>query len=210
VALDIGANFGFMSLFMAKSVGPSGIVYALEPSPANISLLKYHREHNAGLKIDIVEAAASNQHRGTVRFFLLDGGLHSGNSLTFGRPEVPNLDPALHANQKEILVETVSVDGFCADKKIVPSLIKIDVEGGELFVLEGCLETLSCARPVLILAVHPWWLPEGRAVIEIQRLLADSGYIIMNEHGQQVDDLPYGEYLCMPSRPAASVEQRCH
>jgi FkbM family methyltransferase len=160
---------------------------------------KQAQESEIGANVNIVAAAASNQHRGSVRFFLLDGGLHSGNSLTFGRPEIPNLDPTLHANQTEIFVETVSVDGFLSDQKLVPDLIKIDVEGGEILVLEGCRETLSRARPVLILAVHPWWLPEGRSVAEIQGLLADAGYTVMNENGRQVQDLEYGEYLCLPS-----------
>ena len=40
---------------------------------------------------------------------------------------------------------------------------------------------------------------------EEKRLLAAVGYITMNEHGQQVDDLPYGEYLCIPS-PAGAAD----
>jgi hypothetical protein len=35
VALDIGANFGMMSLYMGRITGPTGRVFAFEPSPAN-------------------------------------------------------------------------------------------------------------------------------------------------------------------------------
>jgi FkbM family methyltransferase len=206
VAFDIGANFGLMSLFMGKIAGPAGRVCAFEPSPANLSLLRYHCEHNRGCKIEVVEAAVSNRHLDTAPFFLLGGGLHSGNSLTFDRATVPNLDTALHAGLTEIVAETVSVDGFCADKQLVPALLKIDVEGGELYVLEGAQETLVHARPVLILAVHPWWLPEGRTVSQIQRILTEAGYEVLNQAGEPAQELVYGEYLCLPRRssPAPS------
>jgi FkbM family methyltransferase len=198
VALDIGANFGMMSLYMGGITGPRGRVYAFEPSPANGAVLKFHCEHNRRLNIQPVNAAVSNKHNGSVSFFLLDGGLHSGNSLTFDREFVPNLDQALHSTQKEIRVETVTVDGFCEAHNITPDLIKIDVEGAEILVLEGARQTLIKKRPALILAVHPWWLPEGRTVNEIQELLRAVGYSILKPDGEPARELDYAEYLCLP------------
>ncbi len=198
VAFDIGANFGMMSLYMGRITGSGGRVYAFEPSPANEAVLRFHCEHNRRLNIQPVRAAVSNEHDNSVSFFLLDGGLHSGNSLTFDRDHVPNLDPALHAAQKEIQVKTITIDGFCEAQNVTPDLIKIDVEGAELLVLEGARQTLLNKRPAVILAVHPWWLPVGRTVSEIQDLLRTVGYSILNPDGEVAHELDYAEYLCIP------------
>jgi protein-L-isoaspartate O-methyltransferase len=38
--IDVGANIGFYTAFMANIVGEKGRVYAFEPSPHNFNLLK--------------------------------------------------------------------------------------------------------------------------------------------------------------------------
>ena len=40
VVLEIGANIGYVSMFLAKYVGENGKVYALEPAPRNYEILK--------------------------------------------------------------------------------------------------------------------------------------------------------------------------
>ena len=44
--LDVGANIGYFTLMLAKLVGPTGKVFAFEPDPRNISLLKKNIETN--------------------------------------------------------------------------------------------------------------------------------------------------------------------
>jgi len=73
VALDIGANFGMMSLYMGRITGPTGRVFAFEPSPANGAVLRFHCEHNPRLNIQPVDVAVSNQDNSSVSFFLMEG-----------------------------------------------------------------------------------------------------------------------------------------
>jgi ubiquinone/menaquinone biosynthesis C-methylase UbiE len=40
VILDLGANIGYCALMEAKMVGPTGKIYAVEPSPINFNRLK--------------------------------------------------------------------------------------------------------------------------------------------------------------------------
>jgi len=197
-ALDIGANVGLHTVYMAKLVGDTGMVAAFEPSPANLRLLRYHVQVNNLAQAQVVQKAVTNQDSGTLPFFLLNGGDHSSNSLTFGRENVPNLDQALHQARRATEVEVVSVDRFCADANAAPDLIKIDVEGAEFQVLQGAVRTLDSARPKIILAIHPWWLPPGQTTGDIVAFLADRDYAILDYAGNRVTRLEYAEYLCEP------------
>jgi len=204
-ALDIGANVGMHTMYMAKLVGASGAVHAFEPSPANIALLRYHVRANHFRQVQIVEKAVADVESGTLPFFLLNDGDHPSNSLTFGRPDVPNLDSTLHRNCRTVRTETVSIDRYCADAQIQPDLIKIDVEGAELQVLQGAARTLCAVRPTLILAIHPWWLPQGQTTEDIVSFLTHMGYAIAGGSGEQAAHLRYGEYLCEPVKTPATL-----
>jgi hypothetical protein len=49
----------------------------------------------------------------------------------------------------------VTADTLLRDKRVpAPSIIKIDVEGAEAFVLAGAQQLLASQRPVLLIEVH--------------------------------------------------------
>src|SRR6187402_1689022 len=56
-ALDIGANKGIYSYWLAKAVGPQGRVVAIEPQP---EMAEYIRERRLGPNVDIVNVALSD------------------------------------------------------------------------------------------------------------------------------------------------------
>jgi FkbM family methyltransferase len=204
-ALDIGANVGFHSAYMARLVGSSGSVFAFEPSPANLKVLRYHIGINNLKQVRVLDKAVSDQDGGSIPFFLLNGGDHPSNSLAFHREEIPNLDKTLRRNARVLNVHSITVDRFCAENGVVPNLIKVDVEGAELQVLQGSAEILCSARPYVILAVHPWWLPPGQTTKDLISFLTDRAYVVRNMIGNEVRDLEYGEYVCEPSRGGVSV-----
>ena len=199
--VDVGANVGLLSLLMSKLCGKNGRVYSFEPSPANLRLLDYHKRKNGANQICIEPLAVSNRDGDSVSFFLLNEGDHGSNSLVFSRDDVPNLAEPLLRTRKEIRVPTVTLDRFCAEHQIRPSLIKIDVEGAELMVLQGAVRLLSEVRPHLILAIHPWWLPGGQTTDNIVSLLVSHGYQIHNPAGAATRTLDYCEYFASPNQP---------
>ena len=117
VILDIGANVGVYSL-VASLVWPEASIIAYEPEPQNFKLLQQNVGH-------LPNVACHNTAVGPVagrRKFYLSGISGMCHSL-FIRP----LD-----NQGEIEVEVV------AAKDLPPAdLVKIDIEGPELQVLEA-------------------------------------------------------------------------
>jgi hypothetical protein len=54
--------------------------------------------------------------------------------------------------------------------------VKVDVEGAEVFVLQGMARTLTEYRPTVMLEVHPMWQPKGVTVEQVRLLLTERGY----------------------------------
>lgn len=126
VVLDIGAHVGYYSLLAARKVGPEGRVYSFEPEPQNYSLLVKNVDCNGYDNITPVNTAVSNQVGvATLNLSSLDNGRHSlfGQSTSQSNTETVN---------------TTTIDAFLENAaSLNVGLIKIDVEGAELDVLEG-------------------------------------------------------------------------
>lgn len=82
----------------------------------------------------------------------------------------------------ESLLPRISLDRFLGDRLAEckrPCLIKCDVEGAEQIVLEGAGQILSRYKPVVLVSVHPPYLPKfGGSVEAIRKLLEAHGYQI--------------------------------
>ena len=136
VCFDVGANVGFYTLLAARIVGPEGRVVAFEPHPENVAALERNVQAN-GLSNVVVVPKAVSAASGEAR---LAGGDRATAHLDAdrGRP-----------------VETVSLDEFVAAwPALAPAVVKIDVEGHELEVLEGARRTLEAGRPALVCEQH--------------------------------------------------------
>lgn len=122
VVADIGANIGIMSRMFASR---GGIVHAFEPSPSALELLEVN---TADLPNVTIHRVALSDGEGTTRFNELYG--NSVSSISKEGIEVP--------------MRTLDSIG------IMPTVIKIDVEGYEHRVLRGAAETIRSCRPVIL------------------------------------------------------------
>lgn len=136
---DIGANIGYVSLSLAKRVGPNGHVAAFEPLPQNILALRNNIKRNELSNVRVFEVAASDK-RGQAAFRVAENSATA--SLMWHRR-----DPLA----REFMISTVPVDELVASGDCVgnPKFVKIDVEGAEGLVLLGMQNTISSARPVV-------------------------------------------------------------
>jgi len=128
VFVDIGANVGYFSLIAANLVGSAGKVYAFEPAPENHAVLRRNIELNGYSNIQPVEKAVSHKSETTLLYLsALDSGSHSLSQ-----------EAARGIEGDFVQVSTTTLDSFF-EGEAWPNvdLVKIDVEGGELGVLEG-------------------------------------------------------------------------
>jgi len=197
IFFDVGAHHGWVSMWTLPLVGQEGAVYSFEPSPANLSILEWHRTVNSFSQWMIVPKAVSDEDAVERQFFLIDSGDSPMNSLTTGIPGMPLMEGR---DVGKISIQTITLDTFCREMGMRPNLVKIDVEGAELLVLRGARRLLSEYYPTIILAVHPYWLPPGQSPAQIIELLKTYGYTVFNSQGNLVEALCSGEYLCLNAK----------
>ena len=137
---DIGANRGYITLCLAKAVGPQGKVVAFEPIPETAQALHRNLLLNHIANVSVMACAASDSP-GTATFRIADSLAMA--SMVWHRDHQP---------ARELRVACVQIDDEVASARLAPpSFVKIDVEGAEAFVIRGMRRTLESARPVIFL-----------------------------------------------------------
>ncbi len=204
---DVGANVGLIAMAAATLVQPGGHVLAIEPAPGNLRDLQRHVELNhLGETVRIIRAAVCHHHGSIVSLSLLgEDGNSCSNSLMFSGPTVAESPKP----SQSMDVPAISLDGLWQEQGQVPTAIKIDVEGAEWLVLQGATTLLQQENaPILILAVHPFWLAHPEEVVAIQTHLEALGYRLQDCQGQRPERLDYGEYLCLPPQRRGPSDHR--
>jgi FkbM family methyltransferase len=180
---DIGANIGAHTLGIAKSVGSSGKVYAFEPADFAFAKLKRNLALNPELQArtypqQILLAASFTEplERQIYASWPLesDGTVHPKHR---GR-----LVSAEHAT-----VETL--DNFVFHQDVMRlDLIKMDVDGHELPVLQGANGTLRRFQPTLVMEISPYIHAEfHHSFGDFVEVLKNSAYSLRNaDNGQPV------------------------
>jgi FkbM family methyltransferase len=192
VVVEAGANVGAYTTLFGKWVGPSGRVFAFEPDPVACDGLRRHVALNGlGDIVTVVPAAVSDGRAPRLRFRLFAS---SGISRVAGVGEEPG------GSVQE--VDATSIDRFCAERRVLPSVMKIDVEGAELGVLQGARETIARAGPNLhtFVEMHPQLWPALRISAEdISRECASQGLVAEQLDGS-TDRLWTTEGVCLRLR----------
>jgi len=169
VFFDVGAHAGVWTEYAARRVGPTEVVVACEPSPA-YRLLDAHVGCLAGVRLRNVAVGAKP---GETQFHA-HGDSSSGSVLAAVteinrryRPDIP-VTP--------ITISMTTLDRLAEAEGVMPTVIKVDVEGYELEVLLGAKELLRSAA-AWVVEIHPPQLRlHGRADGEVTELLTTAGY----------------------------------
>ena len=164
IALDIGANLGFLSLFMARIVGAHGTVHAFEPNPVLCNILKqtFARNHDSNIRLHPVALGAS---AGEMELRVPRDNLGAASLV---RQTTSDLAYA-HA------VRVAGLDDLAAQESIAgPNFVKLDVEGFELEVLKGAEKFFSNSQPSILFESND--RSGGRETAPVMKWLHEHGY----------------------------------
>jgi len=153
VCMDLGANIGYITLLMAEKVGPSGKIYAVEPDPSNVKLLKDNiRINNYEDRVKFFHMGISNV-KGEVDFYV--GKSSNLSSMTKSK----------NTRGAPIKVKVDTLSNFCKEYGY-PELIKMDVEGHEVEVLEGMYDIINNENfPCkIVMELHPTFYSEEHSL----------------------------------------------
>jgi FkbM family methyltransferase len=182
--IDVGAHTGDILETMYK-YAPLGNHYAFEPVPFLYEVL--WRKYQYFTNIKIMDTALSNES-GTSNFnYVMSNPAYSGLiKRKYDRP---------HEQDVTLLVKVDKLDNILPhDYKV--DLIKIDVEGGELNVMQGGINTLKKNKPFVI-------FEHGKGSSEYYNASPDKIFDLLTECGLKISRL--ADFL--KKRPAMSRDK---
>jgi len=138
VFFDVGAHIGLYSALVSSIFGNKGVrVVAFEPTPATAAVGRRLRRYN-GLSFEVVELAMADEP-GTATLYVSDVA-ETSNSL----------NPGHRKHVAELTVEVSTLDSYARQRRLDPTVIKIDVETNEPQVLAGAERTIARSRPAIV------------------------------------------------------------
>ncbi|MEH3147790.1 MAG: FkbM family methyltransferase [Methylobacterium frigidaeris] len=191
-AIDVGANVGIFSRDFATRFKK---VVAIEPLRDNVECLS----KNVPSNVEVLSFAAGDRE-GRCDIVLTNktlGNAHIADTSGTGQGQTDT------KNQNTESVDIRTIDSLNLESV---GLIKIDVQGAELMVLRGAVETIKRCRPVLMI--------EEKAQGDAIRLLAEAGNMLeslgmtpMNRVGaDRIFIFLNGRDIVVPKRPRHLAE----
>ncbi len=171
VVLDVGAFVGIYAILEARWSGGQGRVIAFEPTPSSAALARQHIEWNrsGAAPIHLIEAAVSDR--------VSSGTLHEydAHGLPFANSLAVAADTDAAAVTREVPI--VTIDEVCREQNVVPSVIRMDVQGAEIHALRGARHAIaSAARLSIVVEMHPQcWPAFGVTEDDARRVLDELG-----------------------------------
>lgn len=186
--LDVGANIGAHTLHLARLVGDAGRVIAFEPTDFAMAKLRANLSANPELakRVDLHQA-----------FLVAKAGAPIDPAVASSWPV-----DGTAADDAEMGSRAMKVSGASAttiDSVIAASgdpdvqLIKMDVDGHELDVLEGAQTLLARRRPTIVMELAPYVFHPPEKFDRMVSLLANANYVFR----------PLGSRRELPSDPGA-------
>jgi FkbM family methyltransferase len=135
--IEIGANIGAHTLFIARDICPSGIVYAFEPRRLLFQMLCANLALNGLTNIFTFQKAIGREARA-----ISEGALPMKSTVNLGGYSIGTLKGDSET------IEVMPLDEMIDSLKPV-SLLKVDAEGWERDVLFGSRKVIARDRPML-------------------------------------------------------------
>jgi FkbM family methyltransferase len=159
IIIDIGANIGYYVLLESRLVGKKGKIYAIEPVPQNVEILKKNIKLNKYTNIEISQLAMGDKNEEGVIY--VSGERNKSSMIFLGSSSNDFIETAK--------VKVMTLDEFLENKPY-PNFIRMDVEGYEYEIIKGMEKTLGANKPLkLFMEIHPPYL--GKKLIDLLNTL---------------------------------------
>ena len=188
IVLDVGANSGIYSIFYSRLVGDKGRIYAFEPDTSNYFLLQENLKLNNCNNVRAYNFALSNKESIVEMISYNPADLNlklQGDSFKYMK-EVSDITEPLHRTKAYKLDDLDEIKNI---SKI--DFIKIDVEGAELLVLQGSINTIKKHKPVIIFELlGEWTIRFNYRPYEVLFLL--------NELNYEMEEYDFQQWIARP------------
>ena len=169
---DIGANTGWYTINIAKAKKKVSL-FSFEPIP------KTFRKLSQNLKINKISTPIKSGS--TPRIFNFGFHNRSGEVNFYCYKEGPGnasmRNVSKRRNIEKIKCQVRRMDDFVTREKVKVDFIKCDVEGAELFVIQGGLAAIKRDKPIIFAEMlRKWSTPFGYHPNDVISLLKSLGY----------------------------------
>jgi FkbM family methyltransferase len=162
---DIGGNIGWYSINIAK-LKKNVSVFTFEPIPKTFAYLRRNLELNNIKNVQPYNFGFSDQEQDLAFYYYREG---SGNASLANLSESDSVE--------KITCKVKKLDDFILSNKQAIDFIKCDVEGAELFVFKGGIDSMKKHKPVIFAELLRKWAAKfDYQPNEVIRLLRDIGY----------------------------------
>lgn len=148
--VDVGANLGNHSLEFADMVGEGGQVVAFEAQRLTYYQLCGNIILNGYPNIFAHNIAIGNQRGWTL---VETPNFLSPNTINVGNVHVDTIPPTHLSRQTSCLIKMSTLDDFFSVSRNGVSVLKIDVEGFEPYVLDGAKELIKQNQPIIFIEI---------------------------------------------------------
>ena len=136
IVVDLGANIGYFTCLLAKIVGEGGKVFAFEPDPRNLKLLRRNIQENDYKNVIIADKAVSDVNGSCTLY---------SSQKKFGANRIFESKKNQTRDFIPIKSETICLDDYFEKQNLLKKIdfIKIDVEGSEFRAFNGMKKILE-------------------------------------------------------------------
>jgi len=168
--IDIGANFGLYTKFLAEMVQPHGRVYSIEPIPLTYEILTSNVKQLQLRNVEPFNIAVSDDDA-EVRMEIpqfTSGGENFYEARIINRPAGHNL--------RTVAVQARAIDSLFGQVKSI-DFVKCDVEGHELACLRGAADLLRVHQPAWLIEISGSPDSAGSNAAEVFGIMRGHGYM---------------------------------